>query len=70
MPSKHALHVSLTGHLREFIEGLIASGEFSTASEVVRAALRLLEQDTARTAIGTRGGAAAGRGRSAHGDRA
>jgi antitoxin ParD1/3/4 len=47
MPSKHALNVSLTEHLSGFIDAQVASGRFGTASEVVRAALRLLEQDLA-----------------------
>ena len=45
MPSKHNLNVSLTAHLCDFIAGEVASGRFRTASEVVRAALRLLEQE-------------------------
>jgi antitoxin ParD1/3/4 len=45
MPSKHNLNVSLTEHLCDFIAGQVASGRFRTASEVVRAALRLLEQE-------------------------
>lgn len=45
MPSKHALNVSLTEHLCSFVEAQVASGRFGTASEVVRAALRLLERD-------------------------
>ena len=45
MPSKHNLNVSLTEHLCDFIAGQVASGRFRSASEVVRAALRLLEQD-------------------------
>ena len=45
MPSKHNLNVSLTAHLCDFIADQVASGRFRTASEVVRAALRLLERD-------------------------
>ena len=45
MASKHALNVSLTAHLVGFVEGQVHSGRFSTASEVVRAGLRLLERD-------------------------
>ena len=45
MPSKHTMNVSVTAHLRAFVEAQIASGRFSTASEVVRAALRSLERD-------------------------
>lgn len=47
MPSKHTLNVSVTEHLYRFVEAQVASGGFSTASEVVRAALRLLERDVA-----------------------
>jgi antitoxin ParD1/3/4 len=45
MPSKHTLNVSLTEQLSMFIDGLVASGRFRTSSEVVRAALRLLERE-------------------------
>lgn len=44
MPSKHSLNVSLTGELCDFIARQVASGRFRTSSEVVRAALRLLEK--------------------------
>jgi antitoxin ParD1/3/4 len=47
MSSKFALSVSLTEHLSRFIEEQVASGRFSTSSEVVRAGLRLLERDLA-----------------------
>jgi antitoxin ParD1/3/4 len=47
MASKFALSVSLTEHLSRFIEQQVASGRFSTSSEVVRAGLRLLERDLA-----------------------
>jgi antitoxin ParD1/3/4 len=45
MPAKHALNVSLTEHLSDFVASQVASGRFGTSSEVVRAALRLLERD-------------------------
>lgn len=41
MPTRN---VNLTEHFDRFIETGIASGRFSSASEVVREALRLLEQ--------------------------
>ena len=47
MPSKHNLSVSLTGHLCAFVADEVASGRFRSASEVVRAGLRLLERDLA-----------------------
>jgi antitoxin ParD1/3/4 len=40
--------VSLSDHFAEFIEGQIASGRFASASDVVRAGLRLFEQQEAR----------------------
>jgi putative addiction module CopG family antidote len=44
MPSTHAINVSLTEELCTFVADQVASGPFRTASEVVRAALRLLER--------------------------
>lgn len=38
-------NVSLTPRIEAFIVGQVASGRFRSASEVVRAALRLLEAD-------------------------
>ena len=43
MPPKPSLNVSLTPHLEQFIATSVASGRYQTASEVVRAGLRLLE---------------------------
>jgi antitoxin ParD1/3/4 len=40
--------LSLGDHFAEFIDEQIASGRFSSASEVVRAGLRLLEENEAR----------------------
>jgi antitoxin ParD1/3/4 len=47
MPSKHNLNVPVTEHLAHFVAGQVGSGRFSTASEVVRAGLRLLESELA-----------------------
>jgi putative addiction module CopG family antidote len=45
MPSKYTLNASLTEHLSSFVAAQVASGRLATASEVVRAALRRVEQD-------------------------
>ncbi len=37
-------HVSLTPHLEEFIQNEVKSGRYSSPSEVMREALRLLEE--------------------------
>lgn len=42
--------VALGPHYENFIQSTIASGRFNNTSEVVRAALRLLENDEARLA--------------------
>jgi antitoxin ParD1/3/4 len=42
--------VSLGDHFAEFIERQIARGRFASASDVVRAGLRLLEEHEARLA--------------------
>ena len=39
------VNVSLTAELAAYVEGEIASGEYGTASEVVRDALRLLRRE-------------------------
>ena len=42
MPAQHTLHVALTEPLVKYIGEQVASGRYATASEVVRASLRLL----------------------------
>ncbi len=42
--------VSLGPHYEEFIQANIAGGRYNNASEVIRAALRRLEEDEARLA--------------------
>jgi len=39
------MNISLTPHLEDIIRQKIASGSYTSASEVVREALRLLEQE-------------------------
>jgi antitoxin ParD1/3/4 len=49
MAAKHTLHVALTEPLARYVAEQVASGEYATASEVVRTGLRLLiEQDLAK----------------------
>ncbi len=40
--------ISLTEHQQEFVQSLVASGRYHGVSEVVRAGLRLLEDDEER----------------------
>lgn len=41
------MNVSLTPHFDEFISHMVHSGQYHSASEVIRAALRLLEENEA-----------------------
>ncbi len=45
------MNISLTPHLEEMIREKIASGSYNSASEVVREALRLLEQEDQLRAV-------------------
>ena len=44
MPIRTSLNVSLTPELEQFVQSRVASGRYQTASEVIREALRLLEE--------------------------
>jgi antitoxin ParD1/3/4 len=46
MPTKN---VNLTEHFSTFVDELVASGRYKNASEVIRAGLRLLEQNTSES---------------------
>ncbi|WP_250501404.1 type II toxin-antitoxin system ParD family antitoxin [Caballeronia sp. GAWG1-5s-s] len=48
MPTKHALSITVTEHLVPFVRMEVASGRYSSATEVIRAGLRLLEEQTLR----------------------
>jgi antitoxin ParD1/3/4 len=52
MPAKYHRHVALTEPLSRFINEQVTEGRYSSASEVVQAALRLLErQETGAWAL-------------------
>jgi antitoxin ParD1/3/4 len=44
MPLRKSRNVSLTPELEAFVDQTVASGRYRSASEVVRAALRLLDE--------------------------
>ena len=49
MAAKHSRHIALTGPLAVYVESQVSAGEYASASEMVRAALRLLmERDQVR----------------------
>lgn len=52
MPAKFVRSVSLTRELTALIDEKIATGHYRSASEVVRAALRLLAERNHRTTAG------------------
>lgn len=42
MTATYPRHIALTGPLADFVDVKVANGEYASASEVIRAALRLL----------------------------
>ena len=52
MPIRKSMNISLTSELERFVVGRVASGRYQNNSEVVRAALRLLQVQESREALG------------------
>jgi antitoxin ParD1/3/4 len=42
MVAKHSRHIALTGLLADYVAGEVMKGEYASASDMVRTALRLL----------------------------
>jgi antitoxin ParD1/3/4 len=55
MPIRKSMNVSLTPELERFVAGRVASGRYQNNSEVVRAALRLLQVQESKDALGSDG---------------
>lgn len=49
MPTRHPLTISLTPELANLVANEVASGLYASASEVIRAGLRLLAEDRGRS---------------------
>ena len=52
MPIRKSMNISLTSELERFVVGRVASGRYQNNSEVVRAALRLLQVQESREVLG------------------
>jgi antitoxin ParD1/3/4 len=48
MPIRRTMNISITPELEQFVVRTVASGRYGSASEVVRAALRLFEETERR----------------------
>jgi antitoxin ParD1/3/4 len=68
MPSRSSLNVSLTPELTGYVAAQVALGRYRSASEVIRASLRLLQRDepVANRPSLPRGEGNAGDGRKRH----
>jgi len=54
MPASHAKNVALTPELSSFVDEQVVSGRYASASEVMRAGLRALQDHHDLDAIATR----------------
>jgi antitoxin ParD1/3/4 len=50
MAAKHSRHIALTGPLESYVEERVARGDYASASEMVRAGLKLLKERDERRA--------------------
>ncbi|MBN4092684.1 type II toxin-antitoxin system ParD family antitoxin [Methylobacterium sp. OT2] len=51
MPAKHSRHIALTGPLAEWVDSQVSEGEYTSVSDLIRTAIRLLrEQEQKRRA--------------------
>lgn len=61
MVAKYSRHIALTGLLAQYVERQVSTGEYASASEMVRTALRLLmEHDQVRAKLASDSGSEAG----------
>ncbi|WP_267358587.1 type II toxin-antitoxin system ParD family antitoxin [Methylobacterium sp. GC_Met_3] len=42
MPAKHSRHIALTGPLADWVDAQVAKGEYTSVSDLIRAAIRVL----------------------------
>lgn len=52
MPAKHSRHIALTGPLAEWVDGQVARGEYTSVSDLIRTAIRVLRaQEEGRASL-------------------
>ena len=54
MPAKHSRHIALTAPLVEWIDSQVDRGEYTSASDLIRAAVRLLRAQDESRRVGQR----------------
>ena len=54
MPAKNSHHIALTEPLASYVQEQVARGEYASASEMVRASLRLLKERDEKRKAGAR----------------